>query len=644
MKKSILLTLTAMAVLGLASCNSTGTSSKAASSTASTTTSSVATSSSTATSSTAASSSNSDILVEGLTVGPASVDLQVDDDAAKTKQIVAYVSPKNATNQGVSYLSADPTIATVSETGLITAVAYGTTTISVTTSGKNLEGSAITKTIDVTVDSTFDLKHIDSEGDHASKAVVEGFSGNNMLIVDRTGAVGVVYNKSKKWSAFTYDDGTSIAIGDYIKVSQTFTKADNYAYGAYNYSTGTTVAKLAAAGAPTISSEVSAIDAETLATWTTAHKTAETARGWTDGTSAVVDGAHTDCPLVSINVKLYTSGTYLNYSVNDFSGSLSAYVSDAVTDLKADNAEKTYTLTGYLTGVTAGKYTYLFVTKAEAYTRAATDIDAGIKSLASDAPEEGVAIGATCNITAAMNDCPNLADKTITYTSSDPAIATVKVGSLTTKAVVTGVAIGTATITAKALHGDAVTIEVKIIAKAYEVPCAADFSSWTSTAANNVVPAGWEVGEASGNTYATNAYTQGYAGGLKLQYATTYVMSPKVKAVTGVVVTISVKAINAGSTAATYTADQVLFTITPYKADAVTTNADATKVGQVTGTAAGDAKTITQSQVQAAGDVAVTLTGTDIQYVYVSYTNVNVTSAGKKANLNVSKIALTAVA
>ncbi|MBQ7194151.1 MAG: Ig-like domain-containing protein [Bacteroidales bacterium] len=45
------------------------------------------------------------------------------------------ISPKNATDKSVSYASSAPTVATVSEAGLLTAVAPGTATISITASG-----------------------------------------------------------------------------------------------------------------------------------------------------------------------------------------------------------------------------------------------------------------------------------------------------------------------------------------------------------------------------------------------------------------------------------------------------------------------------------------------------------------------------
>lgn len=69
------------------------------------------------------------IPVASITVAPATVTLTV---AAPTQQLTPTVLPANAANKGVTYVSSDPTKATVSATGLVTRVANGTTNITVT--------------------------------------------------------------------------------------------------------------------------------------------------------------------------------------------------------------------------------------------------------------------------------------------------------------------------------------------------------------------------------------------------------------------------------------------------------------------------------------------------------------------------------
>lgn len=69
------------------------------------------------------------VAVTGISSTPATVTLA----AAATQQITNVISPGNATNTAVTYVSSDPTKATVSNTGLVTAVATGSATITITT-------------------------------------------------------------------------------------------------------------------------------------------------------------------------------------------------------------------------------------------------------------------------------------------------------------------------------------------------------------------------------------------------------------------------------------------------------------------------------------------------------------------------------
>jgi uncharacterized protein YjdB len=67
--------------------------------------------------------------VTGVTVAPTSLSLMKD----ATSQLTATVSPSNATNKSVSWTTSNSAVATVSSTGLVTAVGQGSCTITVTT-------------------------------------------------------------------------------------------------------------------------------------------------------------------------------------------------------------------------------------------------------------------------------------------------------------------------------------------------------------------------------------------------------------------------------------------------------------------------------------------------------------------------------
>lgn len=84
----------------------------------------------------------SPIAVTGVTVSPESDSVVVGGNV----QLTSTVAPVDATNKAVSYESSDELIATVDSSGLVTGVAEGVATITVTT----LDGS-FTDTSEITV-------------------------------------------------------------------------------------------------------------------------------------------------------------------------------------------------------------------------------------------------------------------------------------------------------------------------------------------------------------------------------------------------------------------------------------------------------------------------------------------------------------
>ena len=81
--------------------------------------------------------------VIGVTVSPKILSLT----KGSTGSVVATVAPSDASNKNVTYTSSKPSVATVSETGVVTAVAEGSTTITVTTEdGDYTDTCAVTVT------------------------------------------------------------------------------------------------------------------------------------------------------------------------------------------------------------------------------------------------------------------------------------------------------------------------------------------------------------------------------------------------------------------------------------------------------------------------------------------------------------------
>ncbi len=81
----------------------------------------------------------STVSVTGVSVNPTTATI----DAGNTQQLTATVEPTNATNQNVTWSTSDSNIATVDADGLVTGIAPGTATITVTTEDGNFSATCL---------------------------------------------------------------------------------------------------------------------------------------------------------------------------------------------------------------------------------------------------------------------------------------------------------------------------------------------------------------------------------------------------------------------------------------------------------------------------------------------------------------------
>lgn len=95
------------------------------------------------------------ILVNKLSISPASVTLKMEGETAPTKALKATVSPSNATNKNITWTSSDESVATVSATGLVTAVGEGTAVITAASEGN----PDVTATATITVEDLNNKKY-----------------------------------------------------------------------------------------------------------------------------------------------------------------------------------------------------------------------------------------------------------------------------------------------------------------------------------------------------------------------------------------------------------------------------------------------------------------------------------------------------
>ena len=150
------------------------------------------------------------VSVTGVTVDPTSVTLST----GGTQQLTPTVTPANATNKSVTYSSNANSVATVSNTGLITAVAHGSATITVTTAD-----GGFTATCTVTVLNLGSVTFV---------AATDGASGTSFT---KGGITLEASNGSFSETDYRIYKGATLTIscslGNIVSLSFTFTDTSN---------------------------------------------------------------------------------------------------------------------------------------------------------------------------------------------------------------------------------------------------------------------------------------------------------------------------------------------------------------------------------------------------------------------------------
>lgn len=205
--------------------------------------------------------STSNVPVTGVTVLPTTVSLGV----GATQQLTPTVAPANATNKNVTYSSNNTGVATVNGSGLVTAVASGTATITVTTQdGAKTATSAITvtssnvavtsvslspSTVSLSVGATQQLTATVLPSNATNKNVSYSSNNTGVATVNASGLVTAVSNGTATITVTTADGNktstcavtVSTATGNYFTIRNRWT--GNYLYDAgANVGYGATVA------------------------------------------------------------------------------------------------------------------------------------------------------------------------------------------------------------------------------------------------------------------------------------------------------------------------------------------------------------------------------------------------------------------
>jgi len=142
------------------------------------------------------------VAVTGVTVSPTSASI----NAGTTQQLTATIAPANATNQNVTWSSSNTNVATVSATGLVTAVAAGSATITVTTQDGNKTATA---TITVTPASTFTVNFYKPSNWGTTIRIYWWAAQPAGILADGTWPGVTMTNSGNGWYSYTFTNISS---------------------------------------------------------------------------------------------------------------------------------------------------------------------------------------------------------------------------------------------------------------------------------------------------------------------------------------------------------------------------------------------------------------------------------------------------
>ena len=339
----------------------------------------------------------------------------------ETVTLTATMAPEDTTDS-ITWSSSDATVATVAD-GVVTALKAGTATIT----AKANDTALATCTITVVEFST--ISEIKKGNSYYLKGVVSAKNSKAFVLSDATGSI------------YTYMNATpSVNIGDVVTVKATASEHNTC---------------LQLGGNP----EVNVLTGETGTPEEATPLTAEVATAWADGThNTVADNKKYSW---RTTIGKTSNGKYYLLPIEGSSTVIEPVYLSA-TDFPLI-VGKEYDVEAFYIGYT-GDYAQMVITKV-----AAPEVYVGLNK-----ETESVRVGQQVTLTATVSLSEGFTDNSVTWTTSDEAIATVADG------VVTGVAIGTATITATSVADPTKSAScVVTVESAFE---AQTFNKVTSTA------------------------------------------------------------------------------------------------------------------------------------------------------------------
>lgn len=402
--------------------------------------------------------------VTGVTLAPTSATVAV----GNTLQLVPTVLPNTASNKAVSYMSSDPTVATVSASGLVTPLKNGNVTITVrTTDGEFFASTAITvitnvasvsvnpTTRNLNAGASFQLDVTVLPATASNKAVTYASSNNAVATVTSGGLVTGVTNGTATITVTTVDQGKTAtsAITVAVRAAGVTLTPDNVTVNKGSVTQITPVfapSNTANQGMSYVSSD------ESIATVQSNGQVTGVAKGTVTITGTTADGGFTDTMQVTVNVPVaFITMSQATLALNvGFTSDLNVVVSPAdATDTfvswsTSNPAVATVNADGLVSALNPGSATITATSRDGAKTATCvTTVSQPAEGLNVSPTAMTLTVGSTSQITPTVipSDASN---KAVTYQSYDAGIASVNSAGL-----VTAVAPGTAGIQVQTVDG-----------------------------------------------------------------------------------------------------------------------------------------------------------------------------------------------
>ena len=415
-----------------------------------------------------------------------------------TKQLTATITPANATNQNKTWASSNTSVATVSSTGLVTAIAGGTATITVTTVDGSKTASCVVTvstnvavtgvavspaTATVAVNGTQQITPTVAPTNATNKTVTYSSSNTAVATVSATGLVTAVASGTATITTTTQDGAktatTVITVPApgftvyYYKPSNWGTAIKIYWWSALptgNLADGTWPGvAMTSIGNGWYKYTFSNISSTYMIFNDGTNQTANLSRNkdgwysnatWYDSDPSAVTGVAVSPTTATVGIG---STQQLTATITP-----SSAINQNVSWSSSNTAVATVSSTGLVTGIALGTATITVTTTdgGKTATSAITVSTIPVTGVSVSPTTATIATGATQQLTATIAPT-NASNKNLTWTSSNTAVATVSTSGL-----VTGVATGTVTITVATVDGNKIataTISVGTLVNYYRI-------------------------------------------------------------------------------------------------------------------------------------------------------------------------------